>query len=256
MDEENMQTLEKQKEQGGLLATYDQESLDDLYAQAGLYRLCGRLLEAEIDLQLLNLLRGDLREPLSAAGLVANSEFFDDASEDVLERMAQEYTGLLVAPGAAMPYASVFETGRLFQEPADRAEKAYRNAGWKFQNQLSGEFPDHIGVMLSFYASQLQSLAEALEKNDEVLAEAVSERLQSFLTEQLGPWAIGWCRLAANAAYEPFYTQLLTLVEQSLWYDLTDRVESKDELKKIIGLNQRQPPKLDYNADFRKASGL
>lgn len=255
-----MQTLEKQKKQDGQQATSKQKSspvhIDDLHAQAGLYRLCGRLLEAEIDHQLLDLLRGTLRVPLAEAGVIASPDFFDDAAVDVIERMAQEYTGLLVAPGAAMPYASVFETGRLFQEPADKAEKAYRNAGWKFQNQLSGEFPDHIGVMLSFYASQIQSLADAQEANDEAEIKNVTCRLQSFLTEQLGPWAIGWCRLAANAAYEPFYKQLLTLVEKSLWYELADRVDSKDELNRLIGLNQRQPPKLDYDADFRKASGL
>tara|TARA_R110002167_G_scaffold213760_6_gene418378 strand:+ start:3888 stop:4646 length:759 start_codon:yes stop_codon:yes gene_type:complete len=252
-----MLSVNQQHPEGGQQAAVNTTTLiDELEAQAGLYRLCGRLLEGEIDSPLLALLRGELREPLAEAGVITDTSFIEDSEEELLERLAQEYTGLLVAPGAAMPYASVFETGRMFQEPADRAEKAYRAAGWVFNNQLSGEFPDHVGVMLSFHAIQLQAQADACRVGDDEAAKSIEERSTGFLIEQVGSWVPGWCRMAAKASYEPFYQQLLTLVEQSLWVDLSAAVGSNEGLKKLAELNRREPPKLDYDADFRKASGL
>ncbi len=251
-----MISANQQHSEGGQQTSANVTTLiDELEAQAGLYRLCGRLLESEIDSPLLTMLRGELREPLAEAGVIANTSFIEDSEDVVLERLAEEYTGLLIAPGAAMPYASVFETGRMFQEPADRAEKAYRAAGWTFRSHMSGEFPDHLGVMLSFHAIQLQAQADARRAGDNETGDTIAERSTRFLIEQLGNWAPGWCHMAAKASYEPFYQQLLTLVEQNLWADLS-AVGSNETLKKLTELNRRKPPKLDYDADFRKASGL
>jgi len=240
----------QQQEQGAI------NTIEQLRAQAGFYRLCGRLLEGEIDHDLLLLLRGELREPLAEIGVVASDGFFNDPEPAVLEAMAEEFTGLLVAPGAMMPYASVFETGRMFQQPADRAAAAYQQAGWRFQHRMSGEFPDHIGVMLSFYALLLDAQAGALERDDRASADLSCEQAERCLVELLAPWAPGWCRLAAKAALNPFYRQLLAALEQSLWLEISDRALSRETLKELAALNNREPPRLDYDADFRKASGL
>ncbi|RRJ82813.1 TorD/DmsD family molecular chaperone [Aestuariirhabdus litorea] len=247
---------QSEQRDGAQAAPVIDERLMELEAQAGLYRLFGRLLEGEVDFELLALLRGPLRQPLADAGVVVSPAFFEAPAEALLEALAEEYTGLMVAPGAMMPYASVFETGRMFQEPADRALAAYHEAGWGFRNRLSGEFPDHVGVMLSFYALQLQAEQDALASGAEEEAEAMRTRADRFMVEQLGRWAPGWCRLAATAALHPFYQQLLTLIGQLLWEDVCLRVSHRERLKELAELNNREPPRLDYDADFRKASGL
>lgn len=227
----------------------------ELRATAALYRLLGRFLEEEIDAPLLRLLKGELREPLAAVG-VALPETVDREPEDaVLEALAEEFTSLFVAPGCVSPYASVFETGTLFKEPCDRAVAAYREAGWDYRRCVSGEFPDHIGTMLAFVALLADAEAQALEAGDGEQALRHRERRQRFLLQQLGPWGPGWCQRAAQAAFNPLYRSVIEVTEQLLWSELTV-LAGRQQLKELAKLNRREPPKLDYDADFRKASGL
>ena len=45
------------------------------------------------------------------------------------------------------------------------------------------------------------------------------------------------------------------MVEQTLWSELTQMVDRR-ELKELAELNKREPKRMEYDADFRKASGL
>ncbi|BCU06446.1 TorD/DmsD family molecular chaperone [Allochromatium tepidum] len=231
------------------------EAIEERAALAGLYHLVARCLEEELDRETLRLLRGALREPLSAAGWTLDADFFATAEDTLLEVLAEEYTGLLVAPGCINPHASVFETGALFREPCDRAAAAYREAGFDYRRRLSGEFPDHIGTLLGFLGHLAEAEADALRLGDTEAAEQARQRHDRFLLEQLGPWAPGWCRRAAHAALHPFYRQMLQFTEQLLWLALAE-ITDRRGLKELMAQNRREPKKLDYNADFRKASGL
>ena len=95
----------------------DSTSLTEYLAQASLFKLVGRVIEREIDYKLLHLLRTDLREPMEQVGVNADRVFFEMPETVVLEKLAEEYTGLFVAPGGISPYLSVFETGALYREP-------------------------------------------------------------------------------------------------------------------------------------------
>lgn len=229
--------------------------VDESRARAMLYGLVGRCLEEELDSELLQLLRGDLRAPLAAVGWDLDADLLGMPEESLLEAMAEEFTGLFVAPGCASPYASVFETGAMFREPCDRAAAAYQGAGFEYRRRMSGEFPDHIGTMLAFVGVVAEKESEALAQGDEAAAEDWKARGERFLVEQLGPWAPGWCKRAAKAALFPFYRDLLRFTEQLLWQDLAAAVDRR-RLKELMALNERNPKKLDYDADFRKASGL
>ncbi len=231
------------------------ESIADREAAAGLYRLLGRCLEEEVDRPLLQLLRGALREPLAAAGWHLDADFLERPVDELLEALAEEYTGLFVAPGGACPYASVFETGALFGTPCDRVMAAYREAGFDYQRRRSGEFPDHIGTMLGLLGHLAAAESQAALQGDAALAQQARQRHDTFLRVQVGRWGPGWCRRAAGAALTPFYRQLLQFTEQFLWQCLAE-VTDRRGLKELTALNQREPPRLDYNADFRKASGL
>lgn len=231
------------------------ESIAEREALAGLYRLAARCLEEEPDRVLIQLLRGELREPLAAVGWHLDTDFLERPEDELLEALAEEYTGLFVAPGGVSPYASVFETGALFGKPCDRVMRAYREAGFDYQRRLSGEFPDHIGTMLGLLGHLAAEEAQASRLGDMAKAQLARQRHDSFLKDQIGRWGPGWCRRAAAAALTPFYRQLLQFTEQFLWDTLAD-VTDRRGLKELVALNQREPPRLDYNADFRKASGL
>jgi TorA maturation chaperone TorD len=219
--------------------------MDECRAQAGLYKLLGRCLEEEVDGTLLQLLRGELRAALAQAGVTFDGAFFSAAEQALLDTLAEEFTGLFVAPGGVSPYASVFETGCMFQQAADRAARAYQAAGWSYERRLSGEFADHIGTMLAFVGVLNEAEACALEQGDVGLADLCRQRRRTFLAEELGPWAPAWCRRAASAALHVFYRQFLTLAEQVLWMDLAACTDRR-QLKELAELNRREPVKLEY----------
>jgi TorA maturation chaperone TorD len=230
-------------------------AIGEIRALAGLYGLTARCLEEEPDRGLIRLLRGELRKPLADAGWELDREFLRFPEEALLEALAEEFTGLFVAPGGISPYASVFETGCMYREPCDRAMAAYREAGWDYSRRMSGEFPDHIGTMLGFVGQLALEEAQARQQGDVPTAACLRERRYAFLLGQLGPWAPGWCRRAAQAALLPFYRQLLQFTEQLLWLSLSETADRRG-LNELVALNRREPERLDYNADFRKASGL
>ncbi len=231
------------------------EVIGELRAQAVVYRLVARLLEQEVDADLLRLLRGGLREPLASAGIAIDECALDGPEEETLERLAEEYTGLLVAPGGVSPYLSVFETGCMFREPCDRVIAAYRAAGWDYRRQYSGEFADHIGTMLGFVGILLDAQAGALERDNPAQADEIASRRIDFFTTLVAPWAPGWCQRAAAAALHPLYRQLLGFTGRLLWTDILGLVDRR-QLRELQAANRREPGKLDYNADFRKASGI
>jgi len=239
----------------GLTATGLDARAGEAIAITGLYRFLGRCLEEEIDRDLLRALRGALGQSLLETGWIMDHAFLEGPEDELLERLAEEFTGLFVAPGGVSPYASVFETGCMYREPCDRVMAAYREAGWDYRRQLSGEFPDHIGTMLCFLGELAANESQSLEQGDTDSADTWAKRRRAFLLEQIGPWAPGWCRRAAKAALLPFYRQLLEFTEQLLWLQLSEAADRRG-LKELMALNQREPKKLDYNADFRKASGI
>jgi len=229
--------------------------LPEVEARMAVYRLVGRCLEEEIDAGLLRLLRDSLRQPLQEAGWVLDPGFLEDPEEVVLESMAEEFTGLFVAPGGVSPYASVFETGCMYRDPSERVVTAYRQAGWDYRQRMSGEFPDHIGTMISFLGQLTATELEARQCGDLATATRARRSHDQFLVAELGPWGPGWCRRAAQAALLPFYSQLAQFTEQMLWQELAAATDRR-RLKELVALNQREPKKLDYDADFRKASGI
>jgi putative dimethyl sulfoxide reductase chaperone len=231
------------------------ERQNELQAQAHLYGFIARCLEEEADRELIQLLRGELQAPLESLGLRLDERFLSSPMDVLIEALAEEYTGLFVAPGCVSPYASVFETGCMYKEPADRAVEAYREAGWEYQRRMSGEFPDHIGTMLGFCGLLADAEAERLAAGELRRADELKGMRERFLVDQLGGWAPGWCHLAAEAALHPFYRELLKLTEALLWSELAQIVDRR-RMRELAELNRREPKRLDYDADFRKASGL
>ncbi|MBF0354852.1 MAG: molecular chaperone TorD family protein [Alphaproteobacteria bacterium] len=242
-----MQTLIEQVAQGA--------RLDECRAQSALFRLLARTLEYEVDEAFLSHLRNDLLEALAEAGAELPEDMLSGPSDALFEKLAVEYTALFVQPGAISPYASVFETGSMFQEQCDRAARWYQENGFVFKHRYSGEFPDHVGTMLSFVAALFEREAQALEAGEEGNAEEIRQSRERFLIEELGSWAPGWAKLAAQAAQHPFYERMLGLVERVLWDELTQVVPPR-RMRELTEKNSRGPTVIKKDPGFRKASGL
>lgn len=231
--------------------------IDVCRARAGLYRLLERCLGDEVDRAFL----GDLRGPLAAVltdstvGFAPDDDLFTAEAETLLAALSKEFNSLLVVPGAVLPYRSVFETGCMFQAPSDEAAAAYREAGLAFRHRYSGEFPDHIAVMMSFVAHLSEQEADALEAGNDGTATSLRDQRERFTLEQIGPWGPGWCRRARTLADHDFYRRILDFAERLLWLEIGLLADRK-RMKEIAALNGREPVVLDYDADFRKASGL
>jgi TorA maturation chaperone TorD len=228
---------------------------EDLHARSGLYGLLGRCLEAEVDHGLLSALRGPLRETLTDLGFDLGTDLMSGAEPEVLARLAEEFAGLFVVPGAVVPFRSAFETGRLFQPQADLACAAYREAGFAFHNVHSGEFADHVAVMLAFVSRLLACQAEAASAGDMDAVALWHQRRVRFMLIQLGPWAIGWSRRAQRCARHPFYQAVLALVGQAIWIDVCELADERT-LKRLVAANRRPLVRQKSDPDFRKASGL
>ena len=233
------------------LSTRQQNTL----ALAGLFGFFSRCIEQEIDARLLATIREELKDPLSESGLQFDDVFLFAPEDELVDILAEEFTALFVAPGCISPYASVFETGTMFKEQTDKAILAYHQAGWDYKHRYSGEFPDHIGTMLGFYSILCARESEFLQAGEIETADKIKAQRQTFLIEQLGNWGPGWCHLASQAATIMFYKQILSMIEQMLWSELSQMVDRR-ELRKLVQLNKREPKRIEYDADFRKASGL
>ncbi len=228
---------------------------DECKAQAALFKLLARSFEYEVDNDFLEHLKGELCDPLAESGAELPEDMMADDPEKVIADLAVEFTALFVQPGAISPYASVFQTGSMFQQQCDRAANWYRENGFVFKHRYSGEFPDHAGTMLSFVSALFEREAQALEGGDEEKAEDVRQSRERFLIEEMGEWIPGWCKVAAQAAQHPFYERMLNLTERVLWDELTQIVPPR-RMRELTEKNARGPTVIKKDPGFRKASGL
>ncbi|CAA6603666.1 hypothetical protein MTBLM1_110017 [Rhodospirillaceae bacterium LM-1] len=228
---------------------------DECKAQSALFRLLARTLEYEVDEAFLERLRGELQEPLAESGAPVPQDMLDGDANEIIANLAVEYTALFVQPGAISPYASVFETGSMAQVQCDRATRWYQENGFAFKHRYSGEFPDHVGTMLAFVSALFEREANALEQGDEALAEEIRQSRERFLIEEIGGWAPGWAKVAAQAAQHPFYEHMLNLTERVLWDELTQIVPPR-RMRELTEKNARGPTVIKKDPGFRKASGL
>jgi TorA maturation chaperone TorD len=228
---------------------------DECKAQAALFRLLARVLEYEVDQTLLDSLRRELRDPLAEAGAEVPEDVLTADIDTTIEKLAVEYTALFVQPGAISPYASVFESGSMFQEQCDRAANWYRENGFVFKHRFSGEFPDHAGTMLAFVGALFEREAQALEQDDPEAAEKIRETRERFLIEEMGGWVPAWCKTAVAAAQHPFYERMLDLTSRVMWDELRQIVPPR-RFQELVNKNARGPTVKKKSPDFRKASGL
>ena len=128
-------------------------------------------------------------------------DHLEDGSEHPLRRFAKSYDGDLEAPGREFealfvtpirgmyvtPYASVYLTGIMSQEPMRAARQIYQEAGLEI-GQGSADSPDHIGLELEFMAVLCDRETTALKDGASEEVQDLLALQQRFLTGHMLPW--------------------------------------------------------------------
>lgn len=193
----------------------DVSAVDELMSAKSLYLLLGRVFLKEVDVEFHSLLRSELMacafESLQA-GLAGDGR----SDEEVLERLAVEYSALFIQPGSLPPYESIFKKGRHLAEPADQVEIAYQLNGFEYRSQWPSLFPDHLGLELNFVASLLDSQAKALEQGLQEEAKRLENTRMEFMTKHLCQWAPQYMEKIAEATSDPFYNPFIDFARSFL----------------------------------------
>lgn len=205
-----------------------------LVARAALYRWLSRLFKAEVDSQLLSLMKS-MRFPAACGdfGLQAAYEKFQfalaDLDADRLNELAADFAccflGAGIAKGsdaAAFPYASVYTDPRriVMQQARDRAVAAYGAYGLQVDGQ-SGNLPeDHLAYLLEFMAVLCQAALSAAS-TDELNINGHLAVQRQFLQDHLLNWVKVFCDDLERHARTPFYQSVSQITR--CWLDLEDR---------------------------------
>ncbi len=193
----------------------DVSAIAELMSARSLYLLLGRVFMAEVDKDFYSLLRSEemsrALEPLRA-GLGGDER----SDEEVLERLAVEYSALFIQPGSFPPYESVFKKGRHLAEPADQVEIIYQLNGFNYRSQWPSLFPDHLGLEMNFVASLLDSQIKALEKGLTEDAKRLEDTRAEFMKKHLCQWGPQYMEKIAEMTSDPFYNPLVNFARAFL----------------------------------------
>ena len=193
----------------------DVNAVAELMSARSLYLLLGRVFLKEVDKEFYSLLRSEemirALEPLQA-GLGGDG----GGDEEVLERLAVEYSALFIQPGSFPPYESIFKKGRHLAEPADQVEIIYQLNGFNYRSQWPSLFPDHLGLELNFVASLLDSQIKSLEKGLADDAKRLEDVRAEFMKKHLCQWGPQYMEKIAEATTDPFYNPLVNLARSFL----------------------------------------
>jgi TorA maturation chaperone TorD len=193
----------------------DVDAFAELISTRSLYLLLGRVFLKEVDRGFYSLLRSTemLRalEPLQAG--LGGDGLSDD---EVLERLAVEYSAIFIQPGSLPPYESVFKKGRHLAEPADQVEIIYQLNGFDYRSQWPSLFPDHLGLELNFVASLLDSQINALKKGLTDDARRLDEVRAEFMKKHVCQWGPQYLEKVAETTGDPFYNPFVNFARAFL----------------------------------------
>lgn len=235
-----------------------EKNLDDrqqaLQGRADWYRLFGALLYREVSLEWLKAFQDGLKQQWMALGCQFDEDI-EAPLEQLKEELDAEFTTLWIAPGAVPRFESIFETGMVFQQPCDQVSAIYRAEGFDYDADAEKSFPDHAGVELEFLGHLLDKQRQALLNNQPEEAERLQQVFLDFLRQHAGTWIPAMMNYSVQAAEHSFYRELGRLVLSFLLSEFEEELPRR-ERERLLALLEREPKEVEYDADFRKASGL
>jgi len=230
------------------------EQIEVLRARANLYRLFGALLYREPAESWLESFQQGLKQEWSALGCTFDEDM-DMPLPQLKEELDAEFTSLWIAPGGVPRFESVYATGSVFQYPCDQVMEIYRSEGFDFDADAEKTFADHAGVELEFMGLLADKQAKAVEQGDQEEAARAEERLRGFLLEHAGKWIPAMLSHSIRCAEHSFYRELCRMILEFFDQEIEAMLPRRDR-EMLRAKYQRLPKEIDYDADFRKASGL
>jgi len=231
-----------------------QERIDALKSRSALYRMFGDLLYREVSEQWLAQFRSWMKPGWETMGCVFDEDM-DLDTKQLKEALDAEFSTLWIVPGAIPRFESVFETGMVFQAPCDKVTEIYRSEGYAFDADAEKTFSDHAGVELEFLGHLLDKQANALADNNPEEAERVQKIYMSFLCKHAGTWVPAMMNYSIQTVEHSFYRELCKLILLFMESEFEEELPRR-EREHLMGIMDRKPAEVEYDADFRKASGL
>ncbi len=187
------------------------EKVEVAKGRGRLYLLLSRVFIKEVTPQFLKGLKEErVAEALRELGVNLDYHISRMDEEELVERLAEEYTQLFLVPGGISLCESVWLKGLLLQEPASEVMTIYRKGGFDYQED-SKLFPDQIGVELAFMGFLAEAESRAIEEGRSEEASGLAELQKEFLTNHLGRWGLEFCKTVMEYTIEPFYREMARL---------------------------------------------
>lgn len=185
---------------------------------SGLYGLLAMFFAKEMTPELLIRLRNpEFREMCKELQLDFGEEFYSQDSNELVEVLAVEFTGLFIGPGNFIsPHESVHHVredgdyGNLWGADTVNVKKFVEATGLNYQPDFGG-MPDHIAAELELMQKLEERYSLALEDNESELAENLLHIKRRFLTEHLLAWAPDFFEKVMTSATIPFYREIAEL---------------------------------------------
>ena len=155
-----------------------------------------RIFREEISGEFLEELKSaEMQSNLQTVGIELDQELIDQPANEVLERLAVEYTALFLGPGGHIsPHESVQaeENGILMGDRTVAVKDFIERAGFGYNDNFNA-IPDHLSVELEFLGALTQHEATEWEAGNSDRAANCLEYEQEFLAKHLGQWVSGFC---------------------------------------------------------------
>lgn len=184
-------------------------------ARGQVYDLLATVFRRPLDARRLERLRDpEMLAAMSAAAIDPGADFVTGDREDLLNRLAIDYTQLFHDPVERIsPYESIQlgDSEELMGAASAEVRRFMAEVGFAVVPE-SGELPDHISVELTFMAELARREAAALEAGDRKKADFAVSLQRRFLAGHLGRWAERFARKVWKRATTPFYAAMAELL--------------------------------------------
>jgi TorA maturation chaperone TorD len=203
-------------------------------SRGNVYLLLSRLYSGEADRELVEWLRSEeavsaldslgvdvaKMVPCPAEGSAKGSpegspQVYNDGLEEIIDELAEEYTGLFVLPGGLSPYESVRITGQFCQEPEWQVRKFYQDSGLVINDDRK-IFADHIGAEFGFMGFLAEKEFASWDSGDGEEALKYHGLQAEFFNAHLSGWTFAFLDDLERLAEHKFYKEVAVLTRRFL----------------------------------------
>jgi TorA maturation chaperone TorD len=159
---------------------------------------------------------------------------FAASYEGDIDSLVQDFEALFVVPirGAYVaPFASVFLTGMVGQEPTRAVKRFYQEAGLEVEEGFA-EAPDHVGMELEFMAMLCLRETTGLKADDEQEVRNALTLERRFLRDHVLPWIPQLSEEILIKGTTDFYKGVSRFMKDYVTFDMNlvdDLLEDREE---------------------------